>query len=43
MAIPVVGKRIKAFKKQHDDEPDLGDMDSDDEQPEAEDKPVDKE
>ena len=38
MAIPVVGKRIKAFKKRHDDEPDLGGMDSDDEHPEAEDE-----
>ena len=36
MAIPVAGKRIKAFKKRHDGEPDLGDMDSDNEQPDAE-------
>ena len=43
MAIPVAGKRIKAFKKQHDGEPELGGMDSDDEQPEAEDEPEDKE
>ena len=38
MAIPVVGKRIKAFKKRHDGEPDLGDMDNNGEQPEAEDE-----
>ena len=43
MAIPVAGKRVKAFKKRHDCEPDLGGMDNDDEQPEAEDKPVDEE
>ena len=40
MAIPVVGKRIKAFKKRHDDEPDLRGMDSDDEQSETEDEPM---
>ena len=38
MAIPVVGKRIKAFKKRHDDEPDLGGLDSNDEQSETEDE-----
>ena len=43
MAIPVAGKRIKAFKKRHDGEPDLGDMDSDDEQPETEDEPMGEE
>ena len=43
MEIPVAGKRVKAFKKQHDHEPDLGGMDSNDEQPKAEDEPVDKE
>ena len=43
MVIPVVGKRVEAFKKRHDYEPDLGGMDSDDEQPEAEDEPVDEE
>ena len=43
MAIPVAGKRVKAFKKQHEHEPDLGGMDSDDEQPEAEVEPVDEE
>ena len=43
MAILVAGKRIKAFKKRHDREPDLGDMDSDGEQPEAEGEPGDEE
>ena len=43
MAIPVAGKRIKAFKKRHDGEPELGGMDNDDEQPKAEDEPVDEE
>ena len=43
MAIPVAGKRIKEFKKRHDGVPELGGMDSDDEQPEAEDEPEDKE
>ena len=40
MAIPVAGKRIKAFNKRHEYEPDLGGVDSDSEQPEAEDEPV---
>ena len=40
MAIPVVGKRIKAFKKRHDDEPDLGGLNSDDEQSETEGEPM---
>ena len=39
----LAGKRIKAFKKRHEYEPDLGGMNSDGEQPKAEDKPVDKE
>ena len=43
MAILVAGKRIKAFKKRHDREPDLGDMDSDGEQPEREDEPMGEE
>ena len=30
IVVPLVGKRIKAFKKRHEDEPDLEDMDSDD-------------
>ena len=29
MAVPVAGKRIKVFKKRHEDEPDLGGGDSD--------------
>ena len=41
MAIPVAGKRIKAFKKSHDGEPDLGD--SDDEHPESVDEPMGEE
>ena len=43
MVIPVAGKRIKAFKKRHDGEPDLGDMGSDDEHPDAEDEPMSEE
>ena len=43
MAIPVAGKRIKAFKKRHDDEPDPGGTDSEDEHPEAEDEPMGEE
>ena len=43
MAIPVAGKRIKAFKKRHDGEPELGGMDNDDEQPKAEDELADEE
>ena len=43
MAMPIAGKRIKAFKKRHKHEPDLRGMDSDDEQLEAEDEPVDEE
>ena len=35
MAIPVGGKRIKAFKKRHDEERDLGGPDSNDEQSET--------
>ena len=30
MAVPVTGKRIKAFKKRHEDELDPEDLDSDD-------------
>ena len=30
IVVPADGKRIKAFKKWHEDEPDLEDMDSDD-------------
>ena len=43
MVIPVAGKRIKAFKKRNDGEPDLGDMDNDDEQPKTEDEPMGEE
>ena len=43
MAIPVAGKRIKEFKKRHDDEPDLGGLDSNDEQSETEDGPMGEE
>ena len=43
MAIPVAGKRIKEFKKRNEHEPDLGGMDSDGEQPEAEDESMDEE
>ena len=43
MVIPVAGKRIKAFKRRHDDEPDLGGMISDDEHPKAEDEPMGEE
>ena len=43
MAILVAGNRIKAFKKRHDDEPDLGGTDSEDEHPEAEDEPMGEE
>ena len=40
MAILVAGKRIKAFKKRHDGEPDPVDTDNEDEHPEAEDEPM---
>ena len=43
MAIPVAGKRIKAFKKRHDDEPDPVDVDSNDERSETEEEPTCKE
>ena len=43
MAIPVAGKRIKAFKKRHDDEPDPVDLDNNDEQSETEDEPMGEE
>jgi hypothetical protein len=29
IAVPVARKRVKAFKKRHEDEPDLGSVDSD--------------
>ena len=43
MTIPVARKQIKAFKKRHDDEPDLGGLDSNDEQSETEDGQMGKE
>ena len=43
MAIPVAGKRIKAFKKRHDDKPDPVDLDSNDEQSETENEPIGEE
>ena len=42
MAVPVAGKRIKAFKKQHEDKPDPESMDSDDNQIEADFDPEDE-
>jgi hypothetical protein len=32
LAVPVAGKRVKAFKKRHDNEPDLGVDDNDDDE-----------
>ena len=43
MTIPVARKRIKAFKKRHDNEPDLGGLDSNDERSETEDEPTGEE
>ena len=43
MVIPVALKRIKAFKKRHDGEPDVVDLDSDDERFEAEEEPTSEE
>ena len=43
MAIPVAGKRVKAFKKRHEGEPDLEGMDGDDVRSEADDEPEDEE
>ena len=43
MAIPVAGKRIKAFKKRHDDEPDPVDLDNNDERSETEEEPTGEE
>ena len=39
MAIPVAGKRVKAFKKRHEGEPDLEGMDGEDGRSEADDQP----
>ena len=43
MAIPVAGKRVKAFKKCYEAEPDLGSMDGDDGRSEVDDEPEDEE
>ena len=43
MTIPVARKRIKAFKKRHDDEPDPVDPDSNDERSETEEEPTGEE
>ena len=43
MAIPVAGKRIKAFKKRHDGEPDPVFLDNSDERSETEDEPTGEE
>ena len=43
IAIPVAGKRVKAFKKRHEGEPDLGSMDGDDGRSEADAEPEDEE
>ena len=43
MAIPVAGKRIKAFKKRHDYEPDPILLDSSDDRSEAEEGPAGEE
>ena len=43
MAVPVAGKRVKAFKKQNEDEPDLEGMDGDDSRSGMDDEPEDEE
>ena len=43
MAVPVAGKRIKAFKKRHKDEPDLGGGDSDNGRSRTDDESEDEE
>ena len=43
MAIPVAGKRIKAFKKRHNDEPDPVDLDINDERSEIGEEPTGEE
>ena len=43
MVIPVAGKRIKAFKKRHDDEPDPVSLDSSDERSETKEDPTGEE
>ena len=43
MAIPVAGKRIKAFKKRHDDEPDSVLLDSSEDRSETKEGPMGEE
>ena len=43
MAIPVAVKRVKAFKKRHEGEPDLEGMDGDDDRSGTDDEPEDEE
>ena len=43
MAIPVAGKRIKAFKKRHDDEPDPISLDGSNDRSGAEEEPMGEE
>ena len=42
MAVPVAGKRVKVFKKRHEDEPDPNNLDSDNDRFGADDYPEDK-
>ena len=42
MAVPVAGKRVKAFKKRHEDKPDPDNLDSDNDRFGADDYPEDK-
>jgi hypothetical protein len=42
IAIPVAGKRVKAFKKQHEDKPDLESVDSDEDRFETNGDPEDE-
>jgi hypothetical protein len=41
IAVPVAGKRVKAFKKRHDNEPDLGIGESDDDNDDGNDDDTD--
>jgi hypothetical protein len=41
ITVPVAGKRVKAFKKRHDDEPDLGIGDDDDDNDDGNDDDTD--
>ena len=42
VVVPVAGKRIKAFKKRHEDEPHLESMDSNDDRIKADGEPEDE-